>query len=191
MDEDLIGGLSPATFIKAMEKGRVLPLHDLEPGDREVLEPHERLRFNAFYFGVYNEYDFAYHQHVAGPETLWETGAPGVLEKTAHNHAVHRAEHMRVHHAFLVVRLGRSRPCSLRSALLSRRGLRGAGRLRAFSRRRPRRGSRGLSLGLARSALLLAAGGFSLDCQTRASCQRRGSAGCEVSPQRKGAIMTR
>jgi len=36
--EDLIGGLSRSPFIKAMEKGRILPLHDLEPANQEALE---------------------------------------------------------------------------------------------------------------------------------------------------------
>ncbi len=35
---DLIGGLSRSSFIKAMEKGRVLPLRDLESGNREALK---------------------------------------------------------------------------------------------------------------------------------------------------------
>jgi CO dehydrogenase maturation factor len=36
--DDLIGGLSRSPFIKAMEKGRVLPLHDLEAANRDALE---------------------------------------------------------------------------------------------------------------------------------------------------------
>ncbi len=36
--EDLINGLSRSSFIKAMEKGRVLPLGDLEPANRTALE---------------------------------------------------------------------------------------------------------------------------------------------------------
>ncbi|MGI9498598.1 MAG: ATP-binding protein [Geminicoccaceae bacterium] len=36
--KDLIDGLSRSPFIKAMEKGRVLPLHDLEPANRAALE---------------------------------------------------------------------------------------------------------------------------------------------------------
>ncbi|MGI9433718.1 MAG: ATP-binding protein, partial [Geminicoccaceae bacterium] len=36
--EDLIDGLSRSSFIKAMEKGRVLPLQDLEAANRAALE---------------------------------------------------------------------------------------------------------------------------------------------------------
>ena len=36
--EDLIGGLSQSSFIKAMEKGRALPLHDLEPTNTKALQ---------------------------------------------------------------------------------------------------------------------------------------------------------
>jgi CO dehydrogenase maturation factor len=36
--DDLIDGLSRSSFIKAMEKGRILPLRDLEPANREALE---------------------------------------------------------------------------------------------------------------------------------------------------------
>ncbi|MGI9505473.1 MAG: ATP-binding protein, partial [Geminicoccaceae bacterium] len=36
--DDLIDGLLRSPFIKAMEKGRVLPLHDLEPANRAALE---------------------------------------------------------------------------------------------------------------------------------------------------------
>ncbi|MGH1480307.1 MAG: AAA family ATPase [Geminicoccales bacterium] len=36
--EDLIGGLSRSPFVKAMEKGHILPLHDLEPANEEALE---------------------------------------------------------------------------------------------------------------------------------------------------------
>lgn len=36
--EDLIGGLSRSPFIKAMEKGRILPLHDLETANQKALE---------------------------------------------------------------------------------------------------------------------------------------------------------
>lgn len=36
--EDLIGGLSRSPFIKAMEKGRTLPLGDLEPANKEALK---------------------------------------------------------------------------------------------------------------------------------------------------------
>jgi len=35
--EDLIGGLSRSPFIKAMEKGRILPLRDLEPTNKAAL----------------------------------------------------------------------------------------------------------------------------------------------------------
>lgn len=36
--EDMIGGLSRSSFIKAMEKGRTLPLNDLEPANVEALQ---------------------------------------------------------------------------------------------------------------------------------------------------------
>ena len=36
--DDLIDGLSRSSFIKAMEKGLALPLHDLEPANRAALE---------------------------------------------------------------------------------------------------------------------------------------------------------
>ena len=36
--EDLIAGLSRSPFIKAMEKGRILPLDDLEPANQEALD---------------------------------------------------------------------------------------------------------------------------------------------------------
>jgi len=36
--DDLIGGLSRSPFVKAMEKGQILPLRDLEPANKEALE---------------------------------------------------------------------------------------------------------------------------------------------------------
>ncbi len=35
-------------------------------GEREQLSPHERLRSNGLLFGAYVQFDFAYHQYLAG-----------------------------------------------------------------------------------------------------------------------------
>ena len=65
--QNLVATMANGNFLIATHDGLASLLQKaLSAGNREVLEPHERLRFNAFFFGFYNEYDFAYHQHLAG-----------------------------------------------------------------------------------------------------------------------------
>ncbi len=65
--QNLVTGIATGNLLVAEKDDLANLLHKaLTEGNREVLEPHERLRFNTFFFGVYNQYDFAYHQHAAG-----------------------------------------------------------------------------------------------------------------------------